>query len=181
TGATSGRRGSFWAGARSGDAQAFVGAAEAASFCLAPPPARQGEAGRGCPRFVLIQKAPLPNPPLPSQGREPSIAASAAPTVAHKQERPGLPGRFESPIPTCESPRSSRERRLHLLQRVRLDLADAFGGDTVLVGQFLQGDLVVVVQPAAPDDVARTLVQAVHAFAQQLQLVVLAVHALVSL
>src|SRR3546814_2665442 len=35
------------------------------------PLRRQGEVGRGCPRFALIRKAPLPNPPLPSQGREP--------------------------------------------------------------------------------------------------------------
>src|SRR3546814_5173401 len=58
------------------------------------PLRRQGEAGRGCPRFALIRKTPLPNPsgppaqlagvrrranqwfasapphPLPSQGRE---------------------------------------------------------------------------------------------------------------
>src|SRR3546814_1732709 len=27
--------------------------------------------GRGCPRLEPIRKAPLPNPPLPSQGREP--------------------------------------------------------------------------------------------------------------
>src|SRR5690606_7273935 len=34
------------------------------------PLRRQGEAGRGWSRFAMIQKAPLPNPPLPSQGRE---------------------------------------------------------------------------------------------------------------
>src|SRR3546814_9963757 len=34
------------------------------------PLRRQGEAGRGWPRFAVILKAPLPNPPLPSQGRE---------------------------------------------------------------------------------------------------------------
>src|SRR3546814_21009784 len=38
--------------------------------CLLPL-RRQGEAGRGCPRLEPIRKAPLPNPPLPSQGREP--------------------------------------------------------------------------------------------------------------
>src|SRR3546814_1238199 len=84
--------------------------------------------------------------------------------VAGMRKRPGCPGRFESPIPNPQSLPSSRKQRLHLLQRVRLDLADAFGGDAVLVGQFLQGDLVVVVQPAALDDVARTVVQAAHAF-----------------
>src|SRR3546814_3284159 len=36
------------------------------------PLRRQGEAGRGCPRFALILKTPLPSPPLPSQGREQS-------------------------------------------------------------------------------------------------------------
>src|SRR3546814_134489 len=44
------------------------------------PLRRQGEAGRGCPRFALILKAPLPSPPLPSQGRERELAAEAAPT-----------------------------------------------------------------------------------------------------
>src|SRR3546814_19582495 len=78
------------------------------------------------------------------------------------RKRPGCPGRFESPIPNPQPLPSSRKQRLHLLQRVRLDLADAFGGDAVLVGQFLQGDLVVVVQPAALDDVARQVVQAAN-------------------
>src|SRR5687767_13264793 len=52
------------------------------------------------------------------------------------------------------------EQRAHLLQRVGLDLADAFGADAVFVCQFLQRDLALRVQPAALDDVARTLVQA---------------------
>src|SRR3546814_15643278 len=43
------------------------------------PLRRQGEAGRGWPRFGLIQKAPLPSPPLPSQEREQELAAEAAP------------------------------------------------------------------------------------------------------
>src|SRR3546814_4054703 len=34
------------------------------------------------PRFALIRKTPLPNPPLPSQGRAQELAASAAPTKA---------------------------------------------------------------------------------------------------
>src|SRR3546814_17074938 len=67
--------------------------------------------------------------------------------VAGMRQRPGCPGRFESPIPNHQSLPSSRKQRLHLLPRVRLDLADAFGGDAVLVGQSLKGDLVVVVQP----------------------------------
>src|SRR3546814_8892653 len=73
-----------------------------------------------------------------------------------------LTARFPGPfrITNHQSRPSGRKQRLHLLQRVRLDLADAFGGDAVLVGQFLQGDLVVVVQPAALDDIARAVVQA---------------------
>ena len=34
------------------------------------PLRRQGEVGEGWSRFELIPKTPLPNPPLPSQGRE---------------------------------------------------------------------------------------------------------------
>src|SRR5690606_22463480 len=49
------------------------------------------------------------------------------------------------------------------------------GGDAVFVGQFLQRDLAVGVQPAAPDDVARAGVEPGHAFAQHLQLVGFAV------
>src|SRR3546814_14208771 len=45
------------------------------------PLRRQGEVGRGCPRFALIRKIPLPNPPLPSQGREPGLAAEAGPRL----------------------------------------------------------------------------------------------------
>src|SRR3546814_5537223 len=56
------------------------GAARASFWPL--PLRRQGEAGRGCPRFGLIRKAPLPNPPLPSQGRGQELAAEAAPTRA---------------------------------------------------------------------------------------------------
>src|SRR3546814_8041651 len=36
------------------------------------PLRRQGEAGRGWSRLALVRKTPLPNPPLPSQGREQS-------------------------------------------------------------------------------------------------------------
>ena len=49
----------------------FVGAASAASFSpWLLPPAKAGGGWEGCPRFALILKLPLPNPPLPSQGRE---------------------------------------------------------------------------------------------------------------
>src|SRR3546814_6071504 len=44
------------------------------------PLRRQGEAGWGLSRFAVIPKTPLPNPPLPSQGRELELAAEAAPT-----------------------------------------------------------------------------------------------------
>src|SRR3546814_62854 len=47
---------------------------------------RQGEAGRGCSRFALIRKTPLPSPPLPSQGSEPKAlprgCRKAAPACA---------------------------------------------------------------------------------------------------
>src|SRR5690606_25078752 len=76
---------------------------------------------------------------------------------------------------------SGREQGLHLLQRIGLDLADALGGDAVLVGQLLQRHLVVGVEPAALDDVARTRVQAGQPLAQQFEAVVGAVHALVGL
>src|SRR5690606_1268669 len=59
----------------------LVGAASAANL-LPLPLRRQGGAGRGWPWFGLIPKAPLPNPPLPSQGRERELAAEAAPTRA---------------------------------------------------------------------------------------------------
>src|SRR3546814_6634524 len=38
---------------------------------MTPPPAKAGGGREGVPRLELIRKAPLPNPPLPSQGREP--------------------------------------------------------------------------------------------------------------
>src|SRR5690606_15633384 len=46
------------------------------------PLRRQGEVGRGWSRLGLTPRAPLPNPPLPSQGRELKLAAEAAPTSA---------------------------------------------------------------------------------------------------
>src|SRR3546814_6677330 len=51
------------------------------------PLRRQGEAGRGCPRFALIPKTPLPNPPLPSKGREQKLAAEAAPAGVRGQSQ----------------------------------------------------------------------------------------------
>src|SRR3546814_13882174 len=96
--------------------------------------------------------------------------------VAGMRKRPGCPGRFESPIPKPQSLPSSRKQRIHLLQRVRLDLADAFGGGAVLVGKVLQGDLFVVVQQAALDDVARTVVQPAPAFSPPPQMCGLAVN-----
>src|SRR3546814_1214996 len=131
------------------------------------------------PRFrsaILLWKTVM------RKGDEPR-ALAFAPPPAKAGEGTKQTARFPGPfrITNHQSRPSGRKQRLHLLQRVRLDLADAFGGDAVLVGQFLQGDLVVVVQPAALDDVARSVVQAAHAFAQQPKLVVLAVHALVGL
>src|SRR3546814_13644942 len=43
------------------------------------PLRRQGEVGRGWCRFAAMPTAPLPNPPLPSQGRGRKLAAEAAP------------------------------------------------------------------------------------------------------
>src|SRR3546814_15854844 len=48
-----------------------------AHACLLPL-RRKGAAGRGCPRFGLIQKAPLPSPPPPSPGREQGLTASTS-------------------------------------------------------------------------------------------------------
>src|SRR3546814_7187709 len=87
-----------------------------------------------------------------------AIAASAAPTTG-----------------------SGGEQRLHLLEGVGRDLADTLGADAVLVGQFLQRDLVVGVEPTSADDVARAIVQGAQAVAQQLQLAFLVVGALVGL
>src|SRR3546814_13474110 len=58
------------------------------------------------------------------------------------------------------------EEGLHLLEGVGLDLADALGADAVFVGQLLQRHLVLVVQPATADDVARTRIQRLQAFAR---------------
>src|SRR5690606_16519386 len=52
------------------------------ALALAPPPAKARGGREGVPRFELIPKAPLPDPPLPSQGKEPKLAAEAAPTRA---------------------------------------------------------------------------------------------------
>src|SRR3546814_11753725 len=62
------------------------------------PLRRQGEAGRGCSRFESIPKAPLPNPPLPSQGREQGLAASrshddVAETSCRNRVAPGATSR----------------------------------------------------------------------------------------
>src|SRR3546814_4699515 len=70
------------------------------------PLRRQGEAGRGCPRFELIPKAPLPNPPLPSQGREQS---SRLKTLLQEQ-----------------SAESRRQKTQLPLRPVRAQLLDAF-------------------------------------------------------
>src|SRR3546814_17315931 len=87
-----------------------------------------------------------------------AIAASAAPTTG-----------------------SGGEQRLHLLEGVGLDLADTLGADAVLVGQFLQRDLVVGVEPTSADDVARAIVPGAPAVAQTLPLALLGVGALESL
>src|SRR3546814_10764937 len=46
---------------------------------VAPPPTN---VSKGVPRFELIQQAPLPNPPSPSQGRKQKLAAETAPAGA---------------------------------------------------------------------------------------------------
>src|SRR3546814_693599 len=55
---------------RTAGADHRAGAAEAASFRLAPPPAKAGGGWEGVPTVQADPGAPLPNPPLPSQGRE---------------------------------------------------------------------------------------------------------------
>src|SRR3546814_11242327 len=52
----------------------------------------QGEVGSGSSRFARSPTTPLPSPPLPSQGRERELAASAAPTRACKKTRPVFTG-----------------------------------------------------------------------------------------
>src|SRR5690606_8404880 len=87
-------------------------------------------------------------------GGSKTVAASAAPTGCSTNENgPGSRAAFR--ITNHQSPitASGRKQRLHLLQRIRLDLTDAFGRHAVFVGQLLQGHLVVVVEPAAADDV----------------------------
>src|SRR3546814_3386554 len=54
---------------------------------LAPPPAKAGGGWEGVPTVRMIQKAPLPNPPLPSQGRGLKLTAEAAPARAGKPRR----------------------------------------------------------------------------------------------
>src|SRR5699024_4799241 len=73
--------------------------------------------------------------------------------------------------PTDPLDASRHEQTPHLLHGVGFDLADTLGGDAVFVGQFLQGGLVVLVQPAALHDVARPVIQLVHGGAQRLQAV----------
>src|SRR5690606_12987073 len=80
----------------------LVGAASAASFCPSPCEGR-GRLGGGCHGSLRCQRHPLPTPPLPSQGREQELAASAAPAdmlevmvcgalrEAAAQDRPRLP------------------------------------------------------------------------------------------
>src|SRR5690606_36604762 len=103
-------------------------------------------------------------------------AAAAATSAARPRKSPAGAG-----LPDEDLDGSGREQRLHLLQRVGLDLADALGRYAVFVGQLLQRDLAFVIEPATHDDVARARIQAGHAFAQQAELVVLAAVALVGL
>src|SRR3546814_4562516 len=63
---------------------------------------RQGEAGRGCPRFALIRKTPLPSPPLPSQGREPGLATDSVSSVMTSAPRAAV---------ASSRPRSPRDRK----------------------------------------------------------------------
>src|SRR3546814_354571 len=79
------------------------------------PLRRQGEIGRGWPWFGLIRKAPLPNPPLPSQGRGPKLAAWAAPT--RSRSRKGGEVCF---VPHSPFPPLTLDRVVHLvLERMR--------------------------------------------------------------
>src|SRR5690606_8189182 len=92
-----------------------------------------------------------------------SIAACTAPTAYRRIQKrvtcePGRPSVHRVPRATKSPARgraslhaswrkSGREQRLHLLQRTRLDLADALGRHAVLVGQLLQRHLVFVIEP----------------------------------
>src|SRR3546814_14981852 len=65
---------------------ALAGAAPAASSCLGPSPCDGRERpGGGAHGSRRCPTAPLPNPPLPSQGRESTLAASAPPATAGRR------------------------------------------------------------------------------------------------
>src|SRR5580698_5226927 len=66
-----------------------------------------------------------------------------------------------------------RHQAAQLSQGARLDLADALGGDTVLVGELVERGLVVD-HPAALHDVTAALIEAIHRTAQAIRLVLLA-------
>src|SRR3546814_17907450 len=67
---------------------ALAGAAPAASSCLGPSPCHgRGRLGGGAHGSRRCPTAPRPNPPLPSQGRELKLAASAAPAKAERGKR----------------------------------------------------------------------------------------------
>jgi hypothetical protein len=66
---------------------------------------------------------------------------------------------------------SSREQRLHFLQGIGFQLADAFGGYPVFIGQFMQRGLVLG-QESLLQDFARTHIQTAQTFTQQFKLVV---------
>src|SRR3546814_17505300 len=88
------------------------------------PLRRQGEAGRGCPRFVLIRKTPLPSPPLPSQGRElkksrlkPLLQRRAAVTLQTSPAAPPPPSPVGQARPaSCPPPAGSDSRREQQVQ-----------------------------------------------------------------
>src|SRR5690606_12017780 len=48
---------------------------------------RQGEVGKGWTRFTVLPRAPLPSPPLPSQGRKQRLTASTSPPDARAGPR----------------------------------------------------------------------------------------------
>src|SRR3546814_14952803 len=91
---------------RTAGADHRAGAAEAASFRLAPPPAKAGGGWAGVPTVQADPGAPLPNPPLPSPGRE---QGSGAVKLFPAAPRPTLRARHDARrggkgwVGTCQS------------------------------------------------------------------------------
>ena len=136
------------------------------SVGVSPLPLAGEVARRAGEGSVVGELLRVPSPqPSPASGRG-GLAGTAA-NHSDGQKKNG-PDRGRS-IRNIRDPRSGHEQRPHLLHRVRLDLADALGGNAVLVGQLLQRRLVAVPEPAARDDVARAVIELDQATVQRVE------------